>query len=73
MILYTKCILYDIFQVTKLLVEAIFARGMTVRESKSIVQKELKLNCDMDVSLDRCVECNVMLIGLDENIVDPEM
>lgn len=38
----------------KYLIETIFAKGMTVLESKQILLDELKAQCDMDIPLDRC-------------------
>jgi len=41
------------FQVTKFLVEAILANGMTVLDSKKVILKEIKRECNMDAQLDR--------------------
>ncbi|GFR69512.1 ubiquitin carboxyl-terminal hydrolase 47 [Elysia marginata] len=38
----------------KYLVETIFAKGMTVLESKQILLDEIKAQCDMDIPLSRC-------------------
>ena len=58
------------FQPCKFLVEAIFAKQMTVLESKHIILQELKTQCDMEMPLERWVLEGIMLSQLCLRVVD---
>lgn len=42
-----------LFQQSKYLIDTIFAKGMTVLESKEMILDEVKEQCGLDIPLDR--------------------
>ncbi|RUS84034.1 hypothetical protein EGW08_008212 [Elysia chlorotica] len=65
-------------EVCKYLVESIFAKGMTVLESKQILLDEIQAQCGMDVPLDRCrlrkkSWTNPCTVYLDKQVYDTDI